>query len=80
MQHTPHIAKHPDTNHPVTSRLWHEEMSDLNPSTYSTDVGAVRNEIPQALAIDHNFLSSRDMVSARAISGTTPSKTHLFRW
>jgi hypothetical protein len=43
-------------------------MSDLNPSTYSIDVGAVRNEIPQAPAIDHNFLSSLAMVSARAIS------------
>lgn len=41
-------------------------------------MGAV-NEIPQATTIDHNFFSSLDRIRARAISGMTLSKTHLFR-
>jgi hypothetical protein len=53
--------------------------NNLHPPIYSTNVGAVRNEIPQAPAIDHIFLSSLAMVSARGKSGTGPSKTHLFQ-
>jgi hypothetical protein len=43
-------------------------------------MGAVKREIPRALAKDHSCRSSLVMIKALAISGAAPSKTHLLRW
>ena len=73
---------HPPTGILKQSRLLTriERKNDhQRPSFHSTNVEAVRKEIPRAPAIDHNFLSSLDRIRARATSGAAPSKTQLFR-
>jgi len=73
---------HPPTGILKQSRLLTriERKNDhQRPSFHSTNVEAVRKEIPRAPAIDHNFLSSLDRIRGRATSGAAPSKTQLFR-
>ena len=88
-QHQTHTGTHIlALTHPPPGFLNHSRLLTSNerkndhqrPSFHSTDVEAVRKEIPWAPAIDLNFLSSLDRIRARATSGAALSKTQLFRW